>query len=51
MSGFDFNKSFQSLQGSVSGIGSSLSPFVKRNTRLIQEKLGNAEDKVRSYIV
>lgn len=45
MSGFDFNKSFQSLQGSVSGIGASFTPFAKRTTRLLQEKLGNVEDK------
>ncbi|ANB15503.1 Gvp36p [Sugiyamaella lignohabitans] len=45
MSGFDFNKSFQSLQGSVSGISQSFTPFAKRTTRLIQERLGNAEDK------
>ncbi|CAN6630785.1 hypothetical protein TRVA0_012S03114 [Trichomonascus vanleenenianus] len=45
MSGFDFNKSFQSLQGSVSGLSSSFTPFAKRTQRLIQEKLGNAEEK------
>jgi hypothetical protein len=45
---FDFNKSFQSLQGQVSGLSSSFSPFAKRTQRLIQEKLGNADEKVRT---
>lgn len=47
MSGFDFNKSFQSISGSVSELGSSFTPFAKRTQRLIQEKLGNADEKVR----
>lgn len=46
MSGFDFNKGFQSLQG----IGSSFAPFAKRTQRLIQEKIGQAEDKVCLYL-
>uniref|UniRef100_A0A060SYW0 ARAD1C03982p n=1 Tax=Blastobotrys adeninivorans TaxID=409370 RepID=A0A060SYW0_BLAAD len=45
MSNFDFNKSFQSIQGSVSGLSSSFTPFAKRTQRLIQEKLGNADEK------
>ena len=47
MSSFDFNKSFQSLQGSVSGLGAQFSPFAKRTQQLIQETLGNAEDKTQ----
>jgi hypothetical protein len=46
MSTFDFGKSFQSIQGSVSGLGQSFTPFAKRTQRMIQEKLGNADEKV-----
>lgn len=40
--GFDFNKGLASLQGTVSELGTSITPFAKRTRRLLQEKLGNA---------
>lgn len=47
MSNFDFNKSLQQLQGSVSGLGAQFSPFAKRTQQLISETLGNSEDKTQ----
>lgn len=47
MDSFDFNKSFQSLQGSVTGFGAQFSPFAKRTQQLIQETLGNADEKTQ----
>lgn len=47
MSGFDFNKSLQSIQGSVSGLGAQFSPFAKRTQQLFQEAIGNADEKTQ----
>lgn len=47
MDSFNFNKSFQSLQGSVTGLSAQFSPFAKRTQQLIQETLGNAEDRTQ----
>lgn len=42
----NFNKGLASLTTSLQGLSSQVTPLTRRTQRLIQETLGNADEKV-----